>query len=479
MSGTSATLPSGATVKSAATVWVETIGDDATGALNDASKPYATVEAAFNAVMATTGFKRMYIGIGSFTVLNTLGVGVSRTIEIYCSDNTTVIFNGAGSFIGNSGAGAANRFVKIYKGIWIYNGGAETFTGNNSTTAVKSGAEYYLYNCTIQNNTATAMLPRQCIREIVDCKLLASVGVIFSGLAGTNFYLTKVERTYILASAGDICNVFSRSGLLFFNCEIISLTGRFYSDATTSGSFNLRDCSIETFSTAFTARPLFLNIQGFCKIKITTTSVINAIVNNSITNGNTCIFCENLLIQMDPLNTAVCISNGTVGYKRDLIVLGKILATNTITNSTIGVVGINFNTGSVTPGNTITCNLYSPYNTDPINYVIPGAATIGSVQAALKALIDAKITTTGTPWNLFTGGDTARCIISGNLLTVQGFAGSPLLGELVAATEYFTETGADFIAANTAWNGSHNKYSSDLRVTQDALIGMPISKQIN
>jgi hypothetical protein len=126
-----------------------------------------------------------------------------------------------------------------------------------------------------------------------------------------------------------------------------------------------------------------------------------------------------------------------------------------------------------TVGNVITMNLPNLYNTAPIVYTV-GSTNPATETANMKALIDAQVTTPGTPWNAFTGGNTAKVLIIGNGVYVEGDETAPTGYSILTSGTYFTDTAAELTKPElqTA-RGFVNKGPGDIQLAfpQELLLG--------
>ena len=388
-------------------VWVDNVyGDDTTGEVHKPNQPYATINAAYNALRFSVGATAFHVYVNAsstpYEVTAGLGLQNGQTAYIIGEDggaSPTVIFSS------NINVG---EFVNVIKELHIENINivrniSAEFAQSYSTSTRR--VRVSLKNCTVTDNGGGGCIHLRSVVRMENCTIIANVGEIFQaaneGLAESPKYINCTFSSV----TDDIFTGNINRAVVFDNCVFDSPTGWFYNGNPTSLRVQLYDCKISSFSGIIRSRLGFANFYGMNYLESLNPSSVApiAIFDNDESNVNHVI--ENLVIRQEETNLSSSITKGNAG-KSDIIVMGQLFLSEAPPQTRLWQIGGEIN--AVVVGEVITFDLPSPYNTAPITYTVQAGDTVDGIALIIRDLIRTQINTPSTIWEFWTDGDDTK-----------------------------------------------------------------------
>lgn len=450
-------------VYSANSIWVDArYGDDATGEVDNISKPFLTIDAAWAAVGSTAGVRNnciFRIAPGNYTLTTTLSDSTwgttPREITFKCEGvpAQTVISSAVVGPMITITSTSQKKQLNIQGGTWIRTG----ITGNIMFNVSSSdNNEMFIRGANITDQGGTAGIGYQRTTELIeDCIITCTNNAyVFAG-SGANTSTFKMKDTTVTALTSS--SFFSSNTLRpfkFDNC-LIDIPSGIIGTANGNVSCTFKDTIVNHSGVALDGRALNLLAQN-TKFK-------------SITNNTQIIFdsqtglcnlrADGLYLERPDTATSSCIGRSGRGMVKAYI-YGRGLyysertppasGSNPATTDSGPNGRVGFVMGSATIGNVITINLPgtmasgTPYNTAPIIYNV-ASTTIATELAAMKALIDAQVLIPGTPWNIFCQGDTSLVRTTATQMRIIMHPLAPGFVYFSTTTNYTSDTLGDVI----------------------------------
>lgn len=426
------------TLQASNSIWIDSqYGDDDLAVLNDRNLPFATINAAWDAVNASTaGNYVFYIAQGTYTIdvglitktgWNYKFVSESRLAVI----NFTPIILDQSLF--NRGLLGTTTNIEIHGGIW--NNTAGTGIMFNRGQGLH---KYFIKDADINDLTGANTFYRAQGIRLENCRVISTVGNIFTG--GQTASDSIISRTYLEATAGDIIGSQDALNFKMISSWATAPAGAYHNGRF--GTFEFYNSLASSFNTCIRG----VQTQVRCTGGTSRLSVFQDVpvieVDTYYTSGqdaDSLLIFDHVLLSQPLYSTAPCINldqDGTNSTRFNIPV--RLVVTDTLayndgcdpapfTNYPAGAIGIQLTTATAL--NTITLDLPNAYSGSPIN-VLLSTSDIATSIAEIKAAVDAQVLTPGTTWADWCKGDTNNVeiltfTVANDTIRVRGGEGIP------------------------------------------------------
>lgn len=478
MAGTSSSIPT--KVFNGRAVWVDaTHGDDDSGILERRERPFQSIQAALDKIQATTSTTGqqwiLYIANGLYNEGDGTGLGLqypTRNVDITfkCASRVGTVINLNGTGIGLRrlfATGQSVRRLEIYGGTWNHNGTSVMFSNSNLNA--------YYYNANF-NSIGTYIFFKQDTAYVEGCTAICSTGAVMSGVGGGGNQAggQRFKNCYLEASADYIdLQVY---GSTYIDSQLVSLTNG-YNNTNGQGGGTWIDCIMSSQTTWLDQRGSFnITFQGVNRLVMNTNQV--AIRHDSGANQSSPTQLQYSSLNIDTLIISYPLGTGTGGASIQsgsgtylpLIVRNALISQKPPQPWIEGAVG--FRIAAVpTSGNQITIDLSGNFRgIAPITYTVGASGDTLTELTNFKALIDAQVLISGTPWNLWTGGDVNKVRIQGanndylRVYTTEGIAGFKINA---TTTPYTTATAGEISQSCVVPRGTYQIGQGEIWLTPD------------
>ena len=452
-------------LQSVGTVWVDNVyGNDTTGVVERRDKPFATINAAWTAMGSNVRRNNCIFRIsrGNHTLTADLDDAAwgnaSREITFVCEGSprqTSINQPLAARIFHINGSGGTNRTLNIYGGTWNRTGITSTQMFDTTSTDTN---ELFIIGANINDSGGTSGIAFQRSTQLIeDCLINCTNNAVVLIGSGANSSQLKIRNSSISAPVAS--SFFSSNTIREFSIEdsLIDIPTGIIATANGNVRAEFKNSIVNHSGVALDGRALGLTVDNSAFVSITNQGQF---IFDTVTGLNFLI-ADGMYLQRPDTATQACIRRSGPGmvpayiYGRGLYYSERTPPTSGSDPSTTNS-GPNGRVGFIMPtatiGNVVTINLPNaaatitgtPYNTAPIVYNVATTNTLTEL-TAMKAAVDAQVTTPGTPWNIWCQGDTSLVRVNpgGTQLWIIMHPFAPGYINISTAVNYTTDTLGD------------------------------------